>query len=64
MITTIFTIPYLHMWDVDGEEIIFKDLMYGIGMNNIDQASEFCREQAISDRLQESWVNNFAALTS
>src|SRR5437016_2240215 len=47
-----------HTWRADGEEVTFKDLMEGTGMEKAGYSKiRFCGEQAASDGLQYFWVD-------
>ena len=47
-----------HTWGADGEEVTYNDLIKGTGKNKSGYKKiEFCRQQAVIDRLQHFWVD-------
>src|ERR1700712_1296537 len=48
-----------HRWEADDQEVTFKDLTNGIGLNKLGYGKiRFCGEQARRDGLQYFWVDS------
>ena len=48
-----------HTWEADGQEVTFKGLTNGVGLNKLGYGKiRFCGEQARKDGLQYFWVDS------
>jgi hypothetical protein len=48
-----------HTWETDDQEVTFKDLTDGVGINKLGHRKiRFCGEQARKDGLEYFWVDS------